>query len=116
MGALGDVAIAALLRSAGDPDARVRESAMVGFAKVRSDAAFAALAPFVLDTRDEARQLAAVRALPVLASKWAWQARGDLATGQRLRTKARALVATVERSASTSAVVRALDDVEARLR
>lgn len=114
LGELGDIdtVVTVLARVAReDADVRVREAACVGLAKARSLNALSALAPFVLDSSDEARQRAAIRALPVLGSKWAWQARGDVAGGRAVRTEARALLAKV-----TGANLKVVADVEKQLR
>jgi HEAT repeat protein len=95
-----------------DANARVREAACVGLAKVRTSAALVALTPFVLDESDAPRQRAAIRALAVLGSKWAWQARGDVAGGAAIRQEALALLARV----GTAVPARAVADVEKALR
>ena len=98
-----------------DQDVRVREAACVGLAKARSQASLLALASFVLDDSDELRQRAAIRALAVLGSRWAWQARGDVAGGAAIRQEARALLAKVE-VVSKSETAQAVAAVERQLR
>jgi hypothetical protein len=90
----------------------VRGAACVGLGKVRTSAALVALTPFVLDEVDAPRQRAALRALAVLGSKWAWQARGDLAGGDAIRHDALALLAQVGKSAHPRTVA----DVDKALR
>jgi HEAT repeat protein len=111
-----------------DGDETVRGAACAGLGHQRSAAALEALTPFVLDdpaaapgaaagsqgfAKDGVRQVAAIRALATLGSAWAWEARGDIAQGARLRGAARALL---ERLRPQGEAAIAADEVLARLR
>lgn len=116
----GDVVELLVEVARADVDATVRGAACAGLGRHRSAAALAALAPFVVeddkdDDRDSVRRVAALRALGVLGSSWAWRARGDVATGERLRAEARALLARVEGDVDAD-VMRAVDEVRPLLR
>lgn len=112
----GDVVELLVEVARADVDVTVRGAACAGLGRHRSAAALSALAPFVVEDDkddDSLRRVAAVRALGVLGSSWAWQARGDVATGERLRAEARALLARVQGDAD---VLRAVDEVRPLLR
>lgn len=100
-----------------DPEPQVRAAACAGLGQHRSAEAFAALEPLVLGGNDPNRQVAAVRALGVLSSRWAWQARGASDEGDRLRARARMVMARLEEATRPPAeLAEAIRDIAMRLR
>jgi HEAT repeat protein len=108
LGALGDAALPAIVKAAGDDDGGVREAAMIGLGNVRTMKALDVLAPFARDLTDVRRQSAAIRAAGAMTSKWAWQARNDARGAAAMRAAVTSLLASIERSDGNAA---ALDHV-----
>jgi hypothetical protein len=101
-----------LLGVADDDSGVVREAAMAGLAAQRSDSSLNALLAFAVDGRDAVRQVAALRALPVAGSAWAWKAQGDVARGAAFRADALRALDSVNGGGDVAAAVK---DARARL-
>ena len=83
----GEVILAAVARDAARP-LEVRAGACAGLGAKRSDAAVDALVTIVADTATTELKLSALTALEQATSRWAFEARGDAATGAALRRRA----------------------------
>lgn len=88
----------------GARDEGVRAGAAAGLGRHRSEAAWHVLAQLVGDkAQPDVVRVAALHATASLTSRWAWQARDDAATGDRLRQDAVVVVAAVDGSAAVVA-------------
>jgi hypothetical protein len=67
---------------------QVRTGACAGLGAQRSDAAVSALIAVVGGKGDDALKISALTAIEFATSRWAFEARGDQATGERLRGRA----------------------------
>lgn len=92
----------------------VRAAACAGLGAQRSDQAVAALVDVVAGTGGDALRLSALTALEQATSRWAFEARGDVATGAALRARAvtalQALALEGEVAARREVVVKRLAD------
>ncbi len=82
----------------------VRAAACAGLGHVRSQEALEALLPALSSSNKDEIRTAALRALGSLTSRWAWEARDDVATGDHLRAAALRAVQAVEGDADVVAV------------
>lgn len=90
----------------------VRAGACAGLSAQRSGKAVSALIAVVAHAADDALKLSALTALEQATSRWAFEARGDVATGAALRTQA---VETLRALALEGAVAARRDVVVKRL-
>lgn len=100
------VVLAAVVHDA-SRDVSVRAGAAAGLGRHRDEKALNALVAGLDKSHGAVVQAASMRALANLASRWAWQARGDVATGDRLRAAAFAAVNAVDGSDAEVVAARA---------